>query len=327
MPARSAGVDLDRTLIANVFRSSYSVLLVALQLGRHDTSWGCKLSDAGYVLHWEGRGAQTKECTLTKKKNIQPPGIGPGSSAWQADILPLDHGCVAVGKIRCSAGEGTFGDTGRFLSYIYLSRPPPLSSDPVHVNMFLASTGLLVPSTPVRAIQRPKAAMSLLHTQTLPTCSAAHGRTSKPCRAQHTPCRSIADRTALAHAAAQSQPHPMVGVLRHTATAAVAQAAFVPGAAHAQAIESVGGIRAVPGYYSSMPRSLLCLSQTIAGPPFCLAPTRPPSPAWPIEPAESWTVATRGRAAGRRRERVLGRWRGSGHRRSVCSPCCNGSSE
>ena len=36
-------------------------------------------------------------CHLTqkrkKKKNVHRPGIEPGSPAWQADILPLDHRC------------------------------------------------------------------------------------------------------------------------------------------------------------------------------------------------------------------------------------------
>ena len=27
-------------------------------------------------------------------KKMQPPGIEPGSPAWRARILPLDHGCV-----------------------------------------------------------------------------------------------------------------------------------------------------------------------------------------------------------------------------------------
>ena len=63
-------------------------------------------------MHWyflqdpkAGRWALTITRNLkTKSKRLQPPGIEPGSSAWQADILPLDHGCCAWGRPRCDAG-------------------------------------------------------------------------------------------------------------------------------------------------------------------------------------------------------------------------------
>ena len=39
---------------------------------------------------------------MTKMKRIQPPGIEPGSTAWQAVILPLDHGCAPwVDQVVC----------------------------------------------------------------------------------------------------------------------------------------------------------------------------------------------------------------------------------
>ena len=29
-------------------------------------------------------------------KNLQPPGIEPGPPAWQAEIIPLDNGCLTI---------------------------------------------------------------------------------------------------------------------------------------------------------------------------------------------------------------------------------------
>ncbi len=31
-----------------------------------------------------------------KTECVHPPGIEPGSPAWQAEILPLDHGCLLL---------------------------------------------------------------------------------------------------------------------------------------------------------------------------------------------------------------------------------------
>jgi len=48
------------------------------------------------VWRLEGGGRRTM-FLMAKTKRIQPPGIETGSSAWQADILPLDHGCECRG--------------------------------------------------------------------------------------------------------------------------------------------------------------------------------------------------------------------------------------
>lgn len=54
-----------------------------------------------------GSGAK---CNCTKhlvqkkvyeQKNLQPPGIEPGSPAWKADIIPLDHGCYRDSRQSC----------------------------------------------------------------------------------------------------------------------------------------------------------------------------------------------------------------------------------
>ncbi len=35
-----------------------------------------------------------------KKVRVHPPGIEPGSPAWQAEILPLDHGCLSAQNLH-----------------------------------------------------------------------------------------------------------------------------------------------------------------------------------------------------------------------------------
>jgi hypothetical protein len=35
-----------------------------------------------------------KKYKRSKKKRVHSPGIEPGSPAWQADIMPLDHECL-----------------------------------------------------------------------------------------------------------------------------------------------------------------------------------------------------------------------------------------
>ena len=50
---------------------------------------------------WEGGGLVVS--LKDKRKLLQPPGIEPGSAAWQAAILPLDHGCCRGQTRLCTS--------------------------------------------------------------------------------------------------------------------------------------------------------------------------------------------------------------------------------
>ena len=39
---------------------------------------------------------QTTTVKLIKRKKLQPPGIEPGSTAWQAAIIPLNQDCLQI---------------------------------------------------------------------------------------------------------------------------------------------------------------------------------------------------------------------------------------
>ena len=39
------------------------------------------------------------ECRQDEEKKVHWPGIGPGSPAWQASILPLNHQCLLLAWI------------------------------------------------------------------------------------------------------------------------------------------------------------------------------------------------------------------------------------
>ena len=58
----------------------------------------------------------------TKRKSMHSPGIEPGSPAWQADIIPLDHECEKITKFGCPtfSHERLFGNAGTRLSRCFL---------------------------------------------------------------------------------------------------------------------------------------------------------------------------------------------------------------
>ncbi len=57
----------------------------------------------GTLQIWGGAHRHRRVLTLAvrRKRYVHPPGIEPGSPAWQAEILPLDHGCLSDRAASC----------------------------------------------------------------------------------------------------------------------------------------------------------------------------------------------------------------------------------